>query len=153
MSADKTTKKAPAKKADKAEVSLEEQLVQKQTDLLEAKKSHRAGELVNPRVITGYRKDVARILSSDARDKTITVSVTSRETHPIYKKQYSVTRKYQAHDEKNEAKLGDKVQIAESRPISKTKSFILQHIEERAHGTVELKDEVTEVVPEKAEEK
>jgi len=98
-------------------------------------------------------KTLTGIVSSDSRDKTITVSVTSRETHPIYKKQYSVTRKYQAHDEKNEAKLGDKVQIAESRPISKTKSFVLQHIEERAHGTVELKDEVTEVVPEKAEEK
>jgi len=69
MAADKTTMKAPAKKADKAEVSLEEQLVQKQTDLLEAKKSHRAGELVNPRVITGYRKDVARILTQINAEK------------------------------------------------------------------------------------
>ena len=51
--------------------------------------------------------------------------MTSRETHPIYKKQYTVTRKYQAHDEKNEASKGDKVQIAEIRPVSKTKTFTL----------------------------
>lgn len=98
-------------------------------------------------------KTLTGIVSSDSRDKTITVSVTSRETHPIYKKQYSVTRKYQAHDEKNEAKLGDKVQISETRPVSKTKSFALINIEERAHGTVELKDDVTEIAPEKAKEK
>lgn len=43
-------------------------------------------------------------VTSDVADKTITVTVTSRETHPIYGKQYTVTRKYAAHDEKNEAK-------------------------------------------------
>lgn len=98
-------------------------------------------------------KTLTGIVTSDARDKSITVTVTSRETHPIYKKQYSVNRKYQAHDEKNEAKLGDKVQISETRPISKTKSFVLSKIEERAHGTVELKDEVvdTGAAAEKAE--
>ena len=90
-------------------------------------------------------KTLTGIVSSDSRDKSITVSVTSRETHPIYKKQYSVTRKYQAHDEKNEAKVGDKVQITESRPISKTKSFVLSNIEERSRGSLELKEEVSEV--------
>jgi len=45
-------------------------------------------------------------VTSDKRDKTITVSITSRETHPLYRKQYSHTRKYTAHDEKNEAKIG-----------------------------------------------
>jgi small subunit ribosomal protein S17 len=87
-------------------------------------------------------KILTGIVTSDSRDKTITVTVTSRDTHPIYKKQYTVTRKYQAHDEQNEARLGDKVQISEIRPVSKTKAFTLQNIEERAHGTVELKDEV-----------
>ncbi len=90
-------------------------------------------------------KTLTGIVSSDSRDKSITVSVTSRETHPIYKKQYSVTRKYQAHDEKNEAKVGDKVQITASRPISKTKSFVLSDIEERSRGSLELKEEVSEV--------
>ena len=51
------------------------------------------------------------IVSSDKRDKTITVSIENRETHPLYRKQYTKTRKYTAHDEKNEAHLGDKVEI------------------------------------------
>lgn len=90
-------------------------------------------------------KVLTGIVTSDLRDKSITVSVTSRETHPIYKKQYSVTRKYQAHDEDNEAKKGDKVQISETRPISKTKSFKLASIEERSKGSLELKQDVNEV--------
>lgn len=89
-------------------------------------------------------KTLTGIVTSDSRDKTITVTVTSRETHPIYKKQYTVNRKYQAHDEKNEANLGDKVQISEIRPVSKTKSFTLANIEMRAQGTVELKEDVTD---------
>lgn len=87
-------------------------------------------------------KVLTGIVTSDSRDKSITVTVTSRETHPIYKKQYTVNRKYQAHDEKNDARLGDKVQISETRPISKTKSFKLANIEARAKGQVVLKDDV-----------
>jgi|SRR6266568_4134350 len=86
-------------------------------------------------------KTLTGIVTSDVRDKTITVTVTSRETHPIYRKQFTVSRKYTAHDEKNEAKKGDKVQITETRPISKTKSFVLSNIEERSHGSVDLKEE------------
>ena len=89
-------------------------------------------------------KVLTGIVSSDKRDKTITVTVTSRETHPIYKKQYTVTRKYQAHDESNQARLGDKVQIETTRPISKTKAFKLGSIVEKSQGSLELKDEVTE---------
>lgn len=90
-------------------------------------------------------KTLTGIVTSDARDKTITVTVTSRETHPIYGKQYTVSRKYTAHDESNEAKLGDKVRIVETRPISKTKAFKLDVIEATSRGTVELKDDVEEV--------
>lgn len=90
-------------------------------------------------------KTLTGIVTSDVRDKTITITVTSRETHPIYRKQYTVNRKYQAHDPKNEAHVGDKVQITEVRPISKTKSFTLAAIEARAVGSVELKDDVTGV--------
>ncbi len=82
------------------------------------------------------------IVTSDQRDKSITVTVTTRETHPIYKKQYSVSRKYQAHDENNEAGKGDRVSIVETRPISKTKSYKLDRIEEKSRGSLELKDEV-----------
>lgn len=91
-------------------------------------------------------KTLTGIVTSDSRDKTITVTVTSRETHPIYGKQYTVSRKYSAHDEKNEAKLGDKVRIVATRPVSKTKSFALDIIEEKSRGAVELKDDVEEVV-------
>ena len=86
-------------------------------------------------------KTVTGIVTSDVADKTITVSVTSRETHPIYGKQYTVTRKYAAHDEKNEAKVGDKVVISETRPISKRKSFKLDTIVEKSRGTIELKED------------
>lgn len=85
------------------------------------------------KTLTGY-------VTSDVADKTITVTVTSRETHPIYKKQYTVSRKYAAHDEKNEAKKGDLVVIAETRPVSKRKSFKLDRILEKSRGSIELKE-------------
>lgn len=86
-------------------------------------------------------KTLTGIVTSAKADKTITVTVTVRETHPIYKKQYTITRKYTAHDEKNEAGEGDKVQISEVRPVSKTKAFALVNIEEKARGSIELKEE------------
>ena len=89
-------------------------------------------------------KSLYGTVTSDVADKTIVVTVTSRETHPVYKKQYTVTRKYVAHDEKNEAHKGDSVIIVETRPISKRKSFVLDHIEKRSVGSVELKDDVEE---------
>ena len=89
-------------------------------------------------------------VTSDKRDKTITVSIVSRETHPLYRKQYSKTRKYTAHDEKNEAHKGDRVEIAMCRPISKTKAYTLVKVLERSHGSVELKEDVNKVdLPEK----
>jgi small subunit ribosomal protein S17 len=88
-------------------------------------------------------------VTSAKADKTITVTVTSRETHPVYGKQYTVTRKYIAHDENNDANEGDTVHIIETRPISKRKAFKLDRIEKRAVGTVELKEEVNEAVEDK----
>ena len=88
-------------------------------------------------------------VTSDKRDKTITVSIANRETHPLYRKQFTKTRKYTAHDEKNEAKVGDRVQIAMTRPISKTKAYTLVKIIEKSRGTVELKEDVTIVKEEK----
>ena len=87
-------------------------------------------------------KTLTGIVTSSKRDKTITVTVTSRETHPIYGKQYTVNRKYTAHDENNEAREGDTVTIVETRPVSKMKSFALQSINEKARGVLELNDEV-----------
>ena len=91
------------------------------------------------------------IVSSDKRDKTITVSIENRETHPLYRKQYTKTRKYPAHDENNEAHLGDKVEIASCRPLSKTKTYKLVKVLERSHGSVELKEDVTDVLGESTE--
>jgi small subunit ribosomal protein S17 len=71
-------------------------------------------------------------VTSDKGDKTIVITVHTRKTHPIYKKQYSMTQKIMAHDEKNEAKLGDKVEIAECRPLSARKRFVLSKIVETA---------------------
>ena len=89
-------------------------------------------------------KTLTGVVTSDVRDKTITVTVTSRETHPLYGKQYTVSRKYTAHDENNEAHIGDRVRIVETRPLSKTKSFKLDVIEEKARGRVELKEGIEE---------
>ena len=95
-------------------------------------------------------KTIIGLVSSDKRDKTITVSVASRETHPLYRKQYTKTRKYTAHDEKNEAKVGDKVEIVECRPFSKTVNYNLVKVLEKSHGLVALKEDVNSVeLPEK----
>ncbi|CAN5678890.1 30S ribosomal protein S17 [soil metagenome] len=77
-------------------------------------------------------KTLTGVVSSDRGDKTIVVSVQTRKTHPIYKKQYKSTKKFMAHDEDNLAKIGDKVVISETRPISKSKRFVLQDVVEKA---------------------
>ena len=69
---------------------------------------------------------------SDKMDKTISVLIERREKHPIYGKYVSKSSKLKAHDENNEAKQGDTVTIQESRPLSKSKSWALVKIVERA---------------------
>lgn len=63
------------------------------------------------------------IVTSDKADKTVTVRVERRYTHPIYKKTVRSSKKYSVHDEQNKFKNGDVVKIIESRPISKTKKW------------------------------
>lgn len=65
------------------------------------------------------------VVISDKMAKTVVVAVSKFKKHPKYKKRYKVTEKYKAHDEKNEYKIGDKVIIQESRPISKGKRWIV----------------------------
>lgn len=69
---------------------------------------------------------------SDKMDKSIVVLVERRVKHPVYGKYVSKSSKLKAHDESNECSVGDLVTISESRPISKTKSWTLVKIEERA---------------------
>lgn len=78
-------------------------------------------------------------VTSDVQDKTIVVSTSRSVTHPIYGKRYSVTKKYAVHDEKNEAHVGDKVEIGETRPISRRKSWTLSKIIETGHAADDAK--------------
>ncbi len=73
-------------------------------------------------------KSLTGVVVSNKTDKTIVVNVQNSKTHPIYHKQYFVTKKIMAHDEKNEAKEGDTVVIEETRPISARKRFVLKKI-------------------------
>ena len=83
-------------------------------------------------------KSITGVVSSNKTDKTIVVTVRERKTHPLYRKQYTTSKKFMAHDEKNEANVGDKVVIVETRPISKRKSFALDRVLEK--GGVEHKE-------------
>jgi len=78
------------------------------------------------------RKVRVGIVSSDKMAKTITVQVKGRKSHPLYGKTVPFTRKFHAHDENNEAHIGDLVEIMETRPLSKTKVWRLNRIIERA---------------------
>jgi 30S ribosomal protein S17 len=78
------------------------------------------------------KKELVGKVVSDKNNKTITVLVETYKTHRLYKKRVKYSKKYTAHDESNKAKVGDKVRIVETKPISKTKKFYLAEIlEER----------------------
>jgi len=81
------------------------------------------------------RKERTGVVVSDAMDKTIIVEAERRVAHPLYGKVIRTHRKYRAHDENNEARKGDKVLIAETRPLSKTKRWRLKEILVRAAGS------------------
>jgi small subunit ribosomal protein S17 len=78
------------------------------------------------------RKTFTGKVVSEKENKTITVAMVTYRKHPLYGKRIEVTTKITAHDEKNEAKLGDIVRVMESRPLSKTKRFTLLEIIQRA---------------------
>lgn len=81
----------------------------------------------NPRIVTGF-------VVSDKMEKTITVRIERRVKHPIYGKYLRRSSKLHAHDENNECRVGDAVTVVETRPISKSKSWILKSVDERAGG-------------------
>ncbi|MGH2652988.1 MAG: 30S ribosomal protein S17 [Actinomycetota bacterium] len=80
----------------------------------------------------GERKVRTGVVVSDRMDKTVIVRVDGQRRHPLYGKTVRWTSKLQAHDEGNEAKTGDRVRIAETRPLSRTKRWRLVEIVERA---------------------
>ena len=78
------------------------------------------------------RKVRQGIVVSDANDKTIVVAIKERKPHPVYGKMMTTTKKLHAHDEANEAGIGDTVQVMETRPLSKMKRWRLLKIVEKA---------------------
>jgi len=78
------------------------------------------------------RKTRLGTVVSDKMDKTIVVEVVRKFKHPLYKKYIKTTKKFKAHDEKNECGIGDYVEIAETRPLSKDKCWRLVRIKEKA---------------------
>ena len=95
-----------------------------------------ADEFVNkaaePARTKSGKKEFVGFVRSDKMDKTIVVSVETTTLHPLYKKYVVRSKKLKAHDEKNEAKVGDRVRVVECRPISKEKCWKLDAVLEKA---------------------
>ena len=85
-----------------------------------------------PTHATRGKKEFVGVVKSDKMDKTIVVSVETTTLHPLYKKYVVRSKRLKAHDEKNEARTGDRVRVMECRPISKEKCWRLDAILERA---------------------
>lgn len=82
--------------------------------------------------MSGQKKTLVGRVVSDKMDKTVVVSVDRLHRHRLYKKVIKATKKYKAHDAENACTIGDLVQIAESRPISRDKRWVVQEILEKA---------------------
>ena len=78
------------------------------------------------------KREIIGVVVSDKADKTITVKVETYKMNPIYGKRVKYSNKFAAHDEKNEAHVGDKVRLVMTRPLSKTKRYELVEIIEKA---------------------
>jgi small subunit ribosomal protein S17 len=76
----------------------------------------------------GFRRRMFGTVTSDKMDKTVTVEVVRRTLAPKYKKYVRTRRRYKAHDEKNEFRVGDRVEIQEARPLSKTKRWVVTRL-------------------------
>ncbi len=83
------------------------------------------------------RKELVGVVVSNKMDKTVVVKVDRRVPHPIYKKHIIKSKKYHAHDANNQCNIGDVVVIRETRPLSKTKRWVVVKIVERAKSVEE----------------
>src|SRR3954462_12091463 len=84
------------------------------------------------------RRGVVGTVVSDKMQKTIVVKVDRQVRHGLYQKYIEKTRRYKAHDEKNDAKVGDRVTLVESRPLSREKRWVLQSIVRRSGQAPEI---------------
>lgn len=80
------------------------------------------------------RKTRTGVVVADVADKTVTVLVARQFAHPLYGKQVKRTRRYHAHDETNQYRMGDTVRIVETRPLSRTKRWRVAELVDRAEG-------------------
>jgi len=78
------------------------------------------------------KQTLTGLVMSDKMDKTIVIEVVTRKLHPLYKKYVKSSKRFKAHDENNEAHIGDTVRVIESRPLSRDKRWRLVEILERA---------------------
>ena len=88
--------------------------------------------IIGPETSRGRRKERTGKVVSDKMEKTVVVALVRQVPHPLYKKYFKKTTKFVAHDEQNDAKLGDTVRIMETRPLSKTKRWRVVEVLERA---------------------
>ena len=86
----------------------------------------------NPAVKAPIRREFVGVVTSDKGDKSITVRIDKQKLHPRYKKVMRLSKKLHAHDERNDANMGDKVRIVACRPMSKTKTWRLVEVLERS---------------------
>ncbi|MBX6378388.1 MAG: 30S ribosomal protein S17 [Clostridia bacterium] len=84
----------------------------------------------------GRRRQLVGVVVSDKMDKTVVVAVTAIRAHPLYKRRIRRTKKYKAHDADNRCRVGDRVRLMETRPLSKEKRWRVVEILERAGETV-----------------
>lgn len=99
----------------------------------------------------GRRQQKVGRVSSDKMQKTIVVAVETLKRHPVYKRTYRYTTKFKAHDEHNDARIGDTVRIEETRPLSKEKRWRLVEIIQRAAQTTPVEQVVASLAPNTAE--
>ena len=96
-------------------------------------------------MVRGRRKTRVGRVISDKMDKTVVVAVEWRQTHPLYSKSVKRITKFHAHDENNGSKVGDTVNIMETRPLSKTKRWRVTKV--LASGEIAISDELLELRP------
>lgn len=122
------TKKKPAPKAEKTEKAAPK-----------AAKAVSTVEKISAPIVAGLqrRKELVGTVVSNKMQKTIVVETERRVRHGLYQKYVTKSQKFKAHDEKNEAKMGDIVTIIESRPLSRDKRWALQKIVRRAIQTAD----------------
>ena len=100
--------------------------------MVEEQASVETGQVEKSTRVKSGKKEFVGTVKSDKMDKTIVVSVETTTLHPLYKKYIVRSKRLKAHDEKNEAKIGDRVRVVECRPISKEKCWRLDAVLEKA---------------------